>query len=662
MRAPSPQTTTTQYHHSSYTSPYQTYDLAFYTAPPQGELTPAQKRQKLEQDFAAGFPPDDEGYPFISQLHSYPTTTMPIRNIPLNPHINLQRASEPASPITIATSLSTHSTPASSPSRVTIMSAHGSPADFQLYDECYDRKRRNIQNFENTSTQSRFGNGYDSSMTQPLEFFDHQPRHYLQAPPSQQQFGSQGLVNSRAVMHSDDDELPALSPHHRGQFSSRLSASDVDLHSPTTPIASPESVCGDGVQVAREDACQYIESWIDHYLLSDSELHHPIPGPPKLDRTVSDAIQDELYNPGVAPGTEHATRPSSPCTTPSKVAFLYQQAQNQHAITTSPIVRDHSPFRANSPYAHFPVVTRSPQRTTTLIPAGFATARAQREKLIAVEREVLKKQMEEDYHNIDLVDHPCTISPKDAYREYHESSQEGIKGPLFASQEDVYSQNGSIQSGSYKGSVQGDEEDDQIYNLKREETQESYASMATSRRESDASMNFNATMFPANQQFTPLGFPYSNYADGSDHKPQMAEDEGEYGYQSAGSPLTKPAESKANRGGYTCTVPGCNQRFPTTNKMAKHRREAHRQTSPGSRGDGIARSHHPGPHKCNRLNPTTNKPCNTIFSRPYDLTRHEDTIHNTHREKVRCEICNDEKTFSRQDALTRHKKVNFPLN
>ena len=47
----------------------------------------------------------------------------------------------------------------------------------------------------------------------------------------------------------------------------------------------------------------------------------------------------------------------------------------------------------------------------------------------------------------------------------------------------------------------------------------------------------------------------------------------------------------------------------------------------------------------------------TIFSRPYDLTRHEDTIHNTNRQKVGCEICNDEKTFSRQDTLTGHKKV-----
>ncbi len=61
-----------------------------------------------------------------------------------------------------------------------------------------------------------------------------------------------------------------------------------------------------------------------------------------------------------------------------------------------------------------------------------------------------------------------------------------------------------------------------------------------------------------------------------------------------------------------------------------------------------------GPHRCDRINPSTGKPCNSIFARPYDLTRHEDTIHNARKQKVRCALCVEEKTFSRNDALTRH--------
>jgi uncharacterized Zn-finger protein len=63
-----------------------------------------------------------------------------------------------------------------------------------------------------------------------------------------------------------------------------------------------------------------------------------------------------------------------------------------------------------------------------------------------------------------------------------------------------------------------------------------------------------------------------------------------------------------------------------------------------------------------RPNPSTGKPCNTVFSRPYDLTRHEDTIHNVRKEKVRCEICTDEKTFSRPDALVRHRRVKHGIH
>lgn len=687
MRAPSPSRYSPVYTATTpYPYPYNT--LPYYPSP----LSTAEKRRKLEQDFENGFP--DESFQSSSlDFTQLPTsyTTMPVQR-PVNLHINLHRASEPVSPITITTPISTHSTPASSPSRVAIMSADHSPQDFQLYDDGFsvstDQKPRINRRYEpvfgsrNSPTpNTRFNNGYsmvasqsESSVARPglQAYYSEQPQQFLQTPS--QQYGNPSLAMARAqqvLHHSDDDEPPALSPHHQFSTSSRLS--DMDLHSPTTPVASPESAhgegCGPSVSAVRMEAYDYtfVDLWVEQYLLSEpSEVHTTIPklGP----RTISDAMQDELYNPSVAPGTSHNSQQPSLCATPSKFPILYQQAQKQHVLGTTPALpRDHSPFRADSEYhpahgAQFTIPT-SPSRSSALLAVGFPIARAQQEQEASagIERTALQSQMQDEYNT--LGEAPKTISPKDAYLEYREPSQEGIKGSLF-SQEDEYSQNGSVHSGSYKSSVHDDDEDAQSYGFKREE---SFGSMATSRRESDASMNFSGPMFSpgSSQQFTPLGFRYGysemsnrQSEETSDPTPQQpVEDEGDYDYQPTNSPLSKPSESNANRGGYTCTVPGCTQRFPTTNKMAKHRREAHRQTTPGSRGDGVARSHHPGPHRCTRTNPTTNKPCNTIFSRPYDLTRHEDTIHNTHREKVRCEICNDEKTFSRQDALTRHKKV-----
>jgi hypothetical protein len=651
---------------SSSSYPYSFNTLSYY--PPQ--LT---ERQKLEQDFENGFP-DDDFQSFAQPSNSY-------SSIPVNPHINFHRAPDPTSPVTIATSISTHSTPASSPSRVAIMSSDHSPLDFQLYDDdgfpiSIDQKPRMNRRYEspfgsrNSPTPHSRPNIYtigasqpESSVAQPrLQiYYPKQPQQFLQAPS--QRYSNQPLAMARAQQvlqhHSDDDEPPALSPHHQFSTSSRLSMSDVDLHSPITPIASPESVhgegCGASASAIRMEAYDHgsLYSWTEQYLRSQSEVHTPVPklGP----RTISDAMQDDLYNHGVATGTAHSAQQPPVCTAPSTLPILYQQAQKQHTMSTPTLPRDHSPFRANSPYHPACGVQLS----------GFSIARAQREQGVEIERAALQRQMQENYNT--LRETPKTISPKDAYLEYHEPSQEGIRGSLFA-QEDEYSQNGSVHSGSYKGSVHEDDEDaqtEQSYSLKREG---SFGSMATSRRESDASMSYTGSVLSPNgsQQYKPLGIPYGYSEISSRHSEEpsdptsqqpIAEGERDYDCQPISPPVHKPSESKANRGVYTCTVFGCTQRFPTTNKMAKHRREAHRQTTPGSRGDGISKSHHPGPHKCTRINPTTNKPCNTVFSRPYDLTRHEDTIHNTHREKVRCEICNDEKTFSRQDALTRHKKV-----
>lgn len=121
-------------------------------------------------------------------------------------------------------------------------------------------------------------------------------------------------------------------------------------------------------------------------------------------------------------------------------------------------------------------------------------------------------------------------------------------------------------------------------------------------------------------------------------------------------------DTSSDSGTYSCTYHGCHLRFETPAKLQKHKREGHRQTSPtSSQSPNLAlRNSQAGPHRCDRINPSTGKPCNSVFSRPYDLTRHEDTIHNGRKQKVRCHLCTEEKTFSRNDALTRHMRVVHP--
>lgn len=65
-----------------------------------------------------------------------------------------------------------------------------------------------------------------------------------------------------------------------------------------------------------------------------------------------------------------------------------------------------------------------------------------------------------------------------------------------------------------------------------------------------------------------------------------------------------------------------------------------------------------GPHRCELKIPGTGKPCLKVFSRSYDLIRHQDTIHAPVRKTFSCPKCGpDSKTFSRMDALSRHIRV-----
>lgn len=125
----------------------------------------------------------------------------------------------------------------------------------------------------------------------------------------------------------------------------------------------------------------------------------------------------------------------------------------------------------------------------------------------------------------------------------------------------------------------------------------------------------------------------------------------------------RPTENN-DSGTYSCTYHGCSQRFETPTLLQKHKREGHRQAnslkSIPRGGKGGVMDTQAGPHRCQRINPGTGKVCKAVFSRPYDLTRHEDTIHNARKQKVRCDLCTEEKLFSRADALTRHYRVCHP--
>jgi hypothetical protein len=607
---------------------------------PSSDITfPPSKRAKNSSSFDFTVPSTFDCPPL-----SFPTA-MPQalhRARPIAPHINLQRASEPASPVTIASTLSTHSTPSPSPQRVTIVSDN--TPDFSLYEdfppnvqEHQLKPQRFSFNTPNPSSSPFNGVSWPHSM----EF--KQPQYFQ--PPT---------FNGGFSHRANQEDLPALSPSH-GQ-TSRPSISEIDM--PVTPIHSP--LHGNASHCAQTPANSektYIDNRMDGCLQLQLDNHNG----PKLARTVSDAVQDELFNPGIAPGTARS-QPEYPAESNSQLPTLFQHAQNQHAMARGspapkPVstMRDRSPFRANSPFhparSHQEIVTPPPRATAFLNPGAYTSARVRREKDALRDAELLKEQMKKEYEELQQT--PKTISPKDAFLEYHEPEANGIQGSLFGSSNDdalIAAEIKSESDSSSYGSIHGEDEGS--------ETEHSYAS--NSRRASDVNMDFSLPTYNGNAMQFGEHLNVPDYGWGEETSSRDHSDvsrQSDSNYELASSSPRRPEDTMANDGAYSCTVHGCTQRFPTASKMSKHRREAHRNTPMGR--DAPTKSLLQGPSRCQRINPTTGKPCNTVFSRPYDLTRHEDTIHNTARQKVRCELCNDDKTFSRYDALTRHKKVKF---
>jgi len=409
---------------------------------------------------------------------------------------------------------------------------------------------------------------------------------------------------------------------------------------------------------------------------------------PKLDRTMTDVYADELYNPSfqiTSAPTAHTS--ATVALSPQNDVFTQrlQAANSQHlnaSNTQTPLTipsRERSPFRQGSPLA--PSSNGFGGQQSPSMRFGTATHMREQQKAENDAR-ALQQQMERASPENTT---PKTISPKDVDLVYHEN-EEDSNMPLFPTQQQLR-QSPTVYRRQPAVPQESSEIDDTA-------SQNSYISMATSRRPSSSAFstssqitqqhgnyNFAPPAIPGTVRQIPQQYPFvpqarrqtSNLSNVSGGFPatlqSMESSSSEYGAETSDN--QKPTSTSADTGTYTCTYHGCTLRFETPAKLQRHKREGHRNSAAliGNGGDenggggmtsAALRNTQNGPHKCERINPSTGKPCNTIFSRPYDLTRHEDTIHNARKQKVRCHLCTEEKTFSRNDALTRHFRVCHP--
>lgn len=439
---------------------------------------------------------------------------------------------------------------------------------------------------------------------------------------------------------------------------------------------------------------------------------------PKLDRTVSEAYQDELYDSTVAPSSAQSQQTplsvsQASLLSPNRSVFSDRVRQANSARSESPsteMTRERSPFRDDSEYAHqsFP---QAPSTAGTSRINSAAQIR-QQQKLQADARAYAQHHPEHNNYAIA----PKTISPKEALLEYDEDA----KSPNVKREPEYSSAHAGQNSFVRRRNTTNAHDINQGSNTtdKNESTSTSSsrrpASDLSSSQQSQQSNQSNYTFMPPslpNEASQRYPWAASNRRQSSSMRsaqsdqvpefpstlPSMESTKSESGQEQnvrppaftsqetsssqrseTTSPMTRPVDTSANSGTYTCVAPDCHARFDSSTKLHRHRREDHRispqhaaspstassSTSPATNTQAVAnnvsRNNAPGPHYCVKINPSTGKPCQAKFSRSYDLTRHEDTIHNNRKQKVRCQLCTDEKTFSRNDALTRHMRVVHP--
>lgn len=473
-----------------------------------------------------------------------------------------------------------------------------------------------------------------------------------------------------------NDDIPEFA------HSSRHSVSSRGQDSPSTP--QPRSSDDHGERPGLYKMATNGETLSDQEIFEQYLFENPftdfkaVAPRVELNRTESAAFADELYNPHNSdnslslPSSNNANALLSPHRN-----LIDERLRTANSIRSqSPVQamsRERSPFRQGSPFA--PPATQNYKSPAPFLATAADSRRQQREEASAREWATHQPKLRRETTK--------TMSPKDALLDFHDA--EGSDMPLFG---DAFPSTGF----NFANTMAAPPTNVAGFRASQSSDQGSI---------NNANFNFLPPQPPAmpNNNYAPAQYRSANF--GNEPTPDfpatltsmessLSEGPGASSQGSIATSVPRPPQTTAGTGSYACSIDGCYQRFDAPGKLQRHKRDAHparesvssvgttasspdddaRSSSPdgppGNLGSSMTaaalaeRNSQQGPHKCSRINPSTGKPCNSIFSRPYDLTRHEDTIHNRQKQKVRCQYCREEKTFSRADALTRHMRVVHP--
>ncbi len=499
-----------------------------------------------------------------------------------------------------------------------------------------------LENFDCVSTPQQ--NPFSKSLPTPVctpttNIF--MPPGYQKVPVSQDNPRYSAPATKRIHSATGEDDGASFA------FSGPQSVSSMSHHSPATPHTNYDPEYDEKNFVRGESIHSDIDKWMDEYLLFD-------PGYPQsaaFSQAMQDVFPDQIYSTPTSQTFSQQSQPNMPHTgshlSPYRTTNVFTnrlQAANQ----------DHMAQRTNSPVTSV-TRERSPFKTYNNM-QELNNETSPQNPMTAMTQAMMERSREPAA--------PKSVSPKELLLEDPELDGENTT-PLFPAQFDQSSdfadRGQTANMSAFAG--QNGMYNRQSFSAARTRVPQQYPFISNRRRQHSSMQNESEQLpdFPAHM--------VSMETTVEEEGPSEPSSSQQPSHQQPTQQIQRPRDTSSDSGTYTCTYHGCTLRFETPARLQKHKREAHRQTSPtagptsapaGPTNSLGLRNSQAGPHKCERINPSTGKPCHSIFSRPYDLTRHEDTIHNARKQKVRCHLCTEEKSFSRNDALTRHMRVVHP--
>ena len=321
---------------------------------------------------------------------------------------------------------------------------------------------------------------------------------------------------------------------------------------------------------------------------------------PKLDRTISDICQDELWNPEVPTTTPTSqSRPGqNSLLSPYKGVFSerLQAANNEHisARSASPattVSRERSPYRPGHEHVaeDYLNANNAPPRL------GTASQVRGQQKAQADARELMEHQQK-----VGHLGSPKTISPKQTSLDYQESVDDANM-PLFP-QTDVRScVSGPPKTPStYQQNTMQSTTGDCVQESRRNKTATipctSSADFVVSIPAQPApNYAFAPPAVPNNIQI-PQEYPFISHLQSQDSSRRSASDQppecpsrlaltsmestksdsgtkSEHSQSESSRGTPRPSNTAADTGTYSCTYRGCSLRFPKPQKLKKHKRE-----------------------------------------------------------------------------------------